>query len=50
MVRTTVQLERQQVTKRCRTLATFMESLMDDISKPDLKVELPEEEHSFSVS
>lgn len=27
-----------------------MESLMDDICKPDLNVELPEEEHSFSVS
>jgi hypothetical protein len=50
MVRNTVQLEKQQVTKRCRALATFVESLMDDICKPDLNVELPEEEHSFSVS
>jgi hypothetical protein len=50
MVRNTMPLERQQVTKRCRALATFMESLMDDISKPNLKVECPEEEHRFSVS
>ncbi|KAJ9592038.1 hypothetical protein L9F63_001417, partial [Diploptera punctata] len=47
-IRSPVQLEKQQMSKRCRDLATFMESLMDDITKPDLKVELPQEEHSFS--
>ncbi|XP_065349399.1 period circadian protein isoform X1 [Cloeon dipterum] len=42
---------KQQVSKRCKDLATFMESLMDEkISKPDLKVDLPPEEQSFSVS
>jgi hypothetical protein len=50
MVKKTVQLERQQVSKRCRYLATFMETLIDDISKSDLKVDLPHEEQSFSVS
>jgi hypothetical protein len=50
MVKSSVQLERQQVSKLCRDLATFMETLMDDISKSDLKVDLPQEEQSFSVS
>jgi hypothetical protein len=50
MVRSTVHVDRQQVSKQCRDLATFMESLTDDISKPDLKVEVPQEEQSFSVS
>jgi hypothetical protein len=42
---------KQQVSKRCKDLATFMESLMDEkISKPELKVDLPQEEQSFSVN
>ncbi|XP_069696493.1 period circadian protein isoform X2 [Periplaneta americana] len=48
MVKNNGHLEKQQMSKRCRDLATFMESLMDDITKPDLKLELPQEEHSFS--
>ncbi|XP_021930791.1 period circadian protein isoform X2 [Zootermopsis nevadensis] len=47
-VRTAVQPENRHVTKRCRALATFMEGLMDDVYKPDLKVDLPEEHLSFS--
>jgi hypothetical protein len=50
MVKNTGQLERQQVSKRCRDLATIMETIMDDISKSDLKVDLTREEQSFSVS
>jgi hypothetical protein len=50
MVIKIVQLERQQVSKQCRDLATFMETLIDNISKSDLKVDLPHEEQSFSVS
>nr|AAN02439.2 circadian clock protein PERIOD [Blattella germanica] len=47
-VRNPAQAERQQMSKRCRDLAMFMETLMDDISKPDLKLDLPQDEHSFS--
>jgi hypothetical protein len=50
MVKNVAQPERQQVSKQCRDLATFMETLIDDISKSDLKVDLPHEEQSFSVS
>ncbi|CAH1395530.1 unnamed protein product [Nezara viridula] len=40
---------KQQVTKRCKDLAAFMENLMDELTKPpDLKVDVPMEEQSFS--
>ncbi|XP_071451408.1 period circadian protein [Hetaerina americana] len=42
---------RQQVSKRCRDLAFFMETLMDEMAKPadPLRVELPaQDEHCFS--
>lgn len=40
---------KQQVTKRCKDLAAFMENLMDELTKPpNLKVDVPTEEQSFS--
>ncbi|XP_046397682.1 period circadian protein [Ischnura elegans] len=43
---------RQQVSKRCRDLASFMETLMDEMAKPPadpLRVELPtQHDHCFS--
>uniref|UniRef100_A0A0A9VU86 Period circadian protein n=2 Tax=Lygus hesperus TaxID=30085 RepID=A0A0A9VU86_LYGHE len=40
---------KQQVSKRCKDLAAFMENLMDEITKqPDLKIIVPTEEQSFS--
>lgn len=42
---------KEQVTKRCKDLAVFMENLMDELTKPpNLKVLVPTEDHSFSVS
>lgn len=47
----TSETAKQQVSKRCKDLAAFMENLMDEITKPpDLKVDVPTEEQSFSVS
>lgn len=42
---------KQQVSKRCKDLATFMESLMDKITKSDhgKSDEIQAEEDSFSV-
>lgn len=34
---------KQQVTKRCRVLASFMETLLDDVTINDLKLEMPQE-------
>ncbi|XP_059620857.1 period circadian protein isoform X2 [Phlebotomus argentipes] len=34
---------KQQVSKRCLALASFMETLMDEVTRPDLKLELPQE-------
>lgn len=34
---------KQQVSKRCQALANFMESLMTEINKSDLKIDLPHE-------
>ncbi|XP_067005842.2 period circadian protein isoform X2 [Anabrus simplex] len=39
---------KKQVSKRCKDLASFMETLMDEMNKPDLKVDLPTEEQTFS--
>ncbi|XP_073973608.1 period circadian regulator isoform X3 [Rhodnius prolixus] len=45
----TSETAKQQVSKRCKDLAAFMENLMDEITKPpDLKVDVPTEEQSFS--
>ncbi|XP_024080859.1 period circadian protein isoform X2 [Cimex lectularius] len=45
----TSETAKQQVSKRCKDLAAFMENLMDEITKPpDLKVDVPIEEQSFS--
>lgn len=34
---------KRQVSKRCQALASFMESLMDEVTQPDLKLDLPQE-------
>lgn len=34
---------KQQVSKRCQALASFMETLMDEVTNSDLKLELPQE-------
>uniref|UniRef100_A0A7G3A994 Period circadian protein n=5 Tax=Lutzomyia TaxID=252607 RepID=A0A7G3A994_LUTLO len=34
---------KQQVSKRCLALASFMETLMDEVTRPDLKLDLPQE-------
>lgn len=34
---------KQQVSKRCKALASFMETLMDEVTNSDLKLELPQE-------
>lgn len=34
---------KHQVTKRCQALASFMESIMDEVNLPDLKLDLPQE-------
>lgn len=40
---------KQQVSKRCKDLATFMESLMDEITKPEKLDEAQAEDDSFLV-
>ncbi|KAM7349376.1 period circadian regulator isoform 1-T1 [Cochliomyia hominivorax] len=34
---------KQEVSRRCQALASFMETLMDEVSRTDLKLELPNE-------
>lgn len=34
---------REQVSKRCQALASFMENLMDEVTNSDLKLDLPQE-------
>ena len=34
---------KHQVSKRCQALASFMETLMDEVARPDLKLDLPQE-------
>ncbi|KAI8033956.1 hypothetical protein M5D96_013288 [Drosophila gunungcola] len=34
---------KQEVSRRCQALASFMETLMDEVSRADLKLELPHE-------
>lgn len=34
---------KQQVSKRCQALASFMETLMDEVTSSDLKLDLPQE-------
>lgn len=34
---------KHQVSQRCQALASFMETLMDEVSRPDLKLDLPQE-------
>lgn len=43
---------KQQVSKKCKDLATFMESLMDEIIKPDMSKfdDVQGEGETFSVS
>lgn len=36
-------LLKHQVSKRCQALASFMETLMDEVTRPDLKLDLPQE-------
>lgn len=36
-------LLKHQVSKRCRALASFMETLMDEVTQPHLKLDLPQE-------
>lgn len=36
-------LLKHQVSKRCRVLASFMETLMDEVTRPHLKLDLPPE-------
>nr|BAL72156.1 PERIOD, isoform 2 [Apteronemobius asahinai] len=47
-VQRTTEVAKQQASQRCKDLAIFMESLMEEVSKPELKVDLPTEDHSFS--
>lgn len=47
----TAETAKKQVSKCCKDLAMFMETLMDEIAKPqDMKLDVPTENHSFSVS
>nr|UQF78880.1 period [Gampsocleis gratiosa] len=39
---------KKQVSKRCKDLASFMETLMDEMNKPELKLDLPAEDQTFS--
>lgn len=34
---------KHQVSQRCQALASFMETLLDEVSRPDLKLDLPQE-------
>lgn len=34
---------KQQVSRRCQALASLMETIMDEVSRPDLKLDLPHE-------
>ncbi|GLH14252.1 Period circadian protein [Gryllus bimaculatus] len=47
-IQRTTEAAKQVASKRCKDLATFMEILMDEVTKPELKVDLPSEEQSFS--
>lgn len=42
--------KKRNLSKRCKVLASFMDSMMDENKKPDLRLEVPPEEQSFSVS
>lgn len=45
----TAETAKKQVSKCCKDLAMFMETLMDEIAKPqDIKLDVPTDDHSFS--
>nr|ADO24377.1 period [Laupala paranigra] len=47
-IQRTTEAAKQLASQRCKDLATFMENLMEEVAKPELKVDLPTEEQSFS--
>ncbi|XP_034231986.1 period circadian protein isoform X3 [Thrips palmi] len=48
MSNTTDNSKKRNLSKRCKVLASFMDSMLEEKKKPDLRLEVPPEEQSFS--
>lgn len=42
--------KKRNLSKRCKVLASFVDSMLEENKKPDLCLEVPPEDQSFSVS